>query len=197
MKINVLVTSLWLLLCSGCALPQYLPYAKKIGENTYGSYIKLDLVRGNDVRGELIAVFDTGVIVFSMASNDSNRVISIVPFSGIENFKLYFARPLQYEWAFLPAIILPVLPFPDPDYPKDLMPFHGFFAFITLPVNTIAAGIAYSSAISELTYSDKSISHEELKMFARYPQGLPAGVSLIEIGDTKYQTSKRNTKKHR
>lgn len=186
MKTKPVIIFMLFMLLSGCITPAYLPYASKIDVNTYGSYVVLQMNTGQRIAGELIAADDSAMLVLSDDEQKADKVISEIPFPAIKSYTLQFAKPKQYFWAVLPGLVLPVIPFPDPEYPSDMMPFHGFFAGLTIPLNLIAVTATYLTARHTLIYSGKTLSESELRNFARFPQGLPEGVSLTEIAGTQY-----------
>lgn len=152
------------LLSSSCKAPAaYLPEAGEIGASEFGSYIILNLSEGSGIEGELIAIENEMLIVLSEV-NDQMQTILI---EDINSFKLMYAQPKNYGLA-IPASVLLTLT-------------HGNFALFTAPVNIAVTGIITTRGTRAFTYNEKTITWEDLKMFARFPQGLPPNIELADL----------------
>jgi len=164
MKTNIILSVLLAILVSGCHYPNFLPPPEEVGVNPYGSYISIFLKHlVNNIEGELIAIDSSRIIVLD---ESSNRCIT-VPLTDIYNFKIHYARSNGYE-ASIPFFL--ALPF-----------MHGFVAFLTIPMHLIVTIAVSIDARNEFVYRDKSMSIEDFRMFARFPQGVPAFVDLANI----------------
>jgi hypothetical protein len=160
--ITILILPAILLL--GCASPAYLPKAGNIGQNPYGSYIKVKLTDKPAVSGELIAIDSTQLIVF----NEYKKSCETIPMNTIRKFELQYAKGKNYGWT-IPVFTL-------------LTPFiHGFLSAFTLPANLVVTIAISVSGARDFRYNQKNTTFETLRMFARFPQGIPEGVALTEI----------------
>ena len=151
---------------AGCSAPSYLPSVEEIDINQYGSYIEIEDARGNFLKGELIAIDSAKLVVLSGA--DSIKLASIIQLNEVNRFTLKYAQPQDYSWR-IPVYTISTL-------------LHGYFLLITAPINLIVTTVVNASGSTDFEYSDNDITFEKLKMFARFPQGLP---SVIKITDLK------------
>jgi len=161
MKNNFKIIISLLILQSGCSLPKYLPFSENIDVNPYGSRIVLVNKNLPNVSGELISLDSNSIIVLS----EKSKICIKQPNIEINRFYLYYARPKQYGW------LIPLFTLPTPF-------IHGAYSVLSLPVGLITT-IAVAS--SDFKYSNKKINFHQLKMFARYPQGIPADIKLTSI----------------
>jgi hypothetical protein len=146
---------------SGCASHKFLPEPENIGVNEYGAYIRLNRTGLlPDVFGELIAIDSSQLIILS---RDSSACVT-VPIEQIKSFNIKYARWSQYGWTIGVGAILPVV--------------HGWYSFISLPVHYTVTIISTVSSRKTYGYNNKEISLDELRMFARFPQGLPPNVDI-------------------
>ncbi len=153
------------LLNSSCKAPAYLPEAEKIAVNEFGSYITVDLSEGSDIEGELIVIDSENLIVLTKKKDiNQPRTISI---ENINGFRLMYAKPKNYGWT-VPGFTLASLS-------------HGLLAVFTVPVNIAVTGIVTTRGTRAFTYNKKTISWEDLKMFARFPQGLPPNIEMENL----------------
>ncbi|MBE0663893.1 MAG: hypothetical protein IH597_15660 [Bacteroidales bacterium] len=165
MKNKTGLLALLVFVLSGCSigLPKYLPSPDQLGVNEYGSYISLSMQDGPNLQGELIAIGNDSIIVLEK----STRNCTSMPVSGIKRYSLYYAQPKNYGWA-IPLYSLVTIS-------------HGWFLAISFPVNLIATTIIYSEGRNAYRYRANEISLESLKMFARFPEGIPAGIDVASI----------------
>ncbi len=153
------------LLNSSCKAPAYLPETKEIGVSEFGSYITIDLNEGKDIEGELITIDSEALIV--LTKKKEIRQIRTIPFGDMKSFKLMYAQPKNYGLT-IPASALVSLS-------------HGYLAVFTAPINIVVTSLVTARGANAFTYSDKNISWEDLKMFARFPQGLPDHIKMADI----------------
>lgn len=148
-------------MATSCSSPKYLSRMPEIGTNQYGSYIKL---RHSDskttLNGELIEVSNSRIVILD---ESSMRCIA-VPRNTVKGFILQYAEPVNYWWT-VPVSALFSLS-------------HGIGMFLSFPVNMIATVSLASSSQHSVRYTHKHIGMSDLKMFARFPQGIPEGVTL-------------------
>jgi hypothetical protein len=169
MKNSIITYFTALLMLYSCSSPGYLqnkykiPDYDKMDEAVFGSFIRIHLLTGYNVEGELIAIDNKQIIVLQ---EPARRCVQ-VSVSDVRKFTLHYARHKNYGWT-IPVFAAASL-------------FHGAFALISLPVNLITTISVTVSAQKAFTYSEKDMSLNKLKMFARFPQGIPSGVELSQI----------------
>ncbi len=178
-------------LISSCTTISYLPTSDKIGTNRFGSYIDLSSNNGDHTKGELIAIDSTSITILSyqdtteitgfqriknrqrdsishaLKLNKPNMFLHIVPIKTVKGFSLRYATGKDYTWSILLGMLLSLS--------------HGIYALGSLPINTIATGSITDNGINAFSYNNKTISYTKLKMFARFPQGIPPNVDLNKI----------------
>lgn len=63
-----------------------------------------------------------------------------------------------------------------------LLPFiHGAISIFTLPIHLIVTITATATGENAFKYSDKNMTYDKLRMFARFPQGIPPNIKLANI----------------
>ena len=163
MKTNIALIGLLIFFFSSCKSPAYLPPSNKIGVNEYGSYIRIVRKTASNIDGELIAI-DTNEIV--VLTEDTKECIT-VPISEVERFKLKYAAPRNYGWTIPVFIVYPFI--------------HGIYSIITMPIHLIVTITVTVTGQNAFTYSDKDMTYDKLRMFARFPQGIPPHIDLASI----------------
>jgi hypothetical protein len=159
---NAFVGLLFLFLCS-CASPKYLPSSSKIDVNQYGSYIKITQKKASNIDGELIAIDSNKIIILT---NRTKKCVK-VPMSDIKRFKLRYAKPKHYGLTIPASLALPLI--------------HGWFSILTIPINLLVTISVSAGGERAFLYNDENMTYDKLKMFARYPQGLPPNIALESI----------------
>ena len=142
----------------GCSVPNYLPKTKAIDVNLYGSYINIRRIQGSNIKGELLAADTISLIVFTDSSR--HKTIKIVPVSDVKHFTLRYARPKKYWWTLgaYSAICIS----------------HGVWVVFSIPLNLIITAAVSVSAENAYTCSQNDITYDQLRMFARFPGGIPS-----------------------
>jgi hypothetical protein len=168
--IKFLIITVFLSLTT-CSFPKYLPKVDRLGEDRYGSYIKITQPNFKTAKGELIAVEYNCILVLAdnKLKGDTTifkKMLRIKP-DKIEKYTVYFAKPPSYE-AFIPILGLSTIS-------------HGYFIVFSLPVNLIATIAIASGAQRSSSYNMNQINLDQLRMFARYPQGIPLGIDTASI----------------
>ncbi len=175
MKSKLFIIALMAILTGSCSVvtPSYLPTDKLIDVNEHGSYIKVTTIsetgdkKGEQntqiIRGELIAIDTTSISVLT----DKTKQFMVLPVSEIEKFTLQYARPKHYE----PSLVL---------FPL-ITATHGYFALATLPINLLVTILVTSSGLHAYEYNNKNMTYEKLRMFARFPQGIPPNVDTASL----------------
>lgn len=151
------------LLVASCAVPvSYLPEHDMIGEEYYGGYIEIKTLSGSDYAGELIAVQDTVLIVREEIMDISSSFL--VAKSNIKSYSIRYANGKEYGWHVLLYTLGTVS--------------HGLWLIFSAPVNLIATGIIAADASIAYQQDDRTLSYQDLAQFARFPQGLPEGITI-------------------
>ncbi|NOT35961.1 MAG: hypothetical protein HOP11_01125 [Saprospiraceae bacterium] len=165
MKTKIYLFGLLILLFTNCSSPKYLPTSSKIDVNQYGSYIKLIHKAGFrfNIVGELIAIDSSKIVVLT----ENTKKCTILSVSDVKHFRVMYAKPKHYAWSVFGFLGYPYI--------------HGGFAGITIPIHLIVTISVTAAGEKAFTYSDKKITYEKLKMFARFPQGIPPSIDLASI----------------
>ncbi len=164
MKTKLIIFCIAVIHLFGCGTaPKYLPKANQINTNSKGSYIKLRNAKHNLIKGELIVIDSSRMIVLL---ENENYCVEIQK-KEISKFILQFAQSKSYLWT-LPVLILPSFSL-------------GVYGGISIIAGLLTSFYTMESAYKEVTYTQRDINLEYLKMFARFPQGLPPNLSLRDI----------------
>jgi hypothetical protein len=163
MKIKYFIFIILIMSCFGaCTYPYYLPQSETIDVNQYGSYIEINPMQG-ELSGELLAVDNNAITI--LTDLNFQKKVEIVPLSKVHTFSIRYAKSKSYGWT-IPVFSLATIS-------------HGVFAIFTFPLNLISTISITASAINSYKY--KNITYDQLKMYARFPQGIPANVDLGTI----------------
>ncbi len=178
MKTRFTIIVLLALIISSCTTPAYLPASDRIDVNPSGSYIKIirksteNIEASAIVNGELIAIDSNKLIVLSGRTNEC----IIVPMDDIKRFELKYAKGKHYGWT-IPVFSLASVA-------------HGMFGIFTVPLNLIVTTWVTISGESAFMYKGKNMTYDQLKMFARFPQGIPSNIDLESIKQSDPVTEK-------
>jgi len=147
------------IITSGCAItvPRYLPKVEKIDVETFGSYIELNLKDRDFIYGELLSVDSSNIIVLTKYEDVAFKV-ETVPLYKVKRYTLWYAQGKDYRWALVPGVLSPLLVF-----------------------NVIWIGCIINAADNAFIYNQRGLDIDELKMFARFPQGIPPNIKLESI----------------
>lgn len=163
MHINILHIGLLTIIIGSCTSPMYLPSSDKIDVNEYGSYIKIVPKTASNIDGELISIDSNKIVVLT---EEAKKCVT-VSIHEINRFSLQYAESKHYGWAIPFGIILPFI--------------HGAYSALTFPLHLIVSISVISGGKNAFKYSDKNMTYEQLKMFARFPQGIPADIDIASI----------------
>ena len=161
--INSVLLIFALFLC-GCVTPAHLPTSESIDVHQYGSYISIEQIEGHDINGELLAIDSTQMIILPETWRNAPSSAVIVPVSKVKHFSLRYAESVSYGWMIPTSSLLVFI--------------HGWFSLITYPINLAGSIAVTASSNGTFKYNDKEISLGQLKMFARFPQGIPHNIKL-------------------
>ncbi|MBE0645879.1 MAG: hypothetical protein IH600_17495 [Bacteroidetes bacterium] len=159
MKNKTLVFALLpLLMTAGCWAPGYIPEVEDIDVNPYGGYLEITNAQGQTAEGELIAIDDEKVtiLVDPATPKETLRTMAI---EHMYRYRLHYAQPVDYTWT-IPLFSLFTIT-------------HGWFLVLTFPVNLITTIAVTVGGETAFRYTEKEISLQDLRMFARFPQGMP------------------------
>ncbi|MDF1695318.1 MAG: hypothetical protein P1U56_05775 [Saprospiraceae bacterium] len=170
MKKSILFLLLVIIL-GACSAPKYLSSPEDFKNQVKGLTLKVELEDSYRLKGEIIEVNSTGVVVLPQRLN--NRTLTTIPKSALLGAKVLISTTSNdprgiSSWAA--AVNLITLG-------------HGVFAVITLPANllvTVPVGNGAASATYQMKYPE-DVSYEQLHKFARFPQGIPEGIDLSKI----------------
>lgn len=165
MKTKLYLIGIIILLIGGCIVPGNVPSTDKIDVFEYGSHITILYKKPSNLRlsGELIALENDTIFVLSSHVKKCRSI----PIADVRKFTLSYATPKQYGWT-IPIFSLMTIT-------------HGWLLIFTLPINIAVTTIATSSAFDASQYTNKNLTYEDLRMFARFPQGIPPGIELDSI----------------
>jgi len=153
-----------------CAhVPVYLPKLDNLGSSPNGAFIKVSQQAGITLYGELISADTASVYVLTdRAYHNMKRCVKI-PMEDVTDFRLRYAAPGSYGWS-MPVFGLLVAPLTA-----------GILSMFTIPMNLIVTGAVVSGSYQSTLYTKEDLRKTDLWKFARYPQGLPAGIDLATI----------------
>lgn len=163
MKTNNYLTILLLLILGGCYTPSHVPQKEDLPISTKGSYIKLSGGGKKVAEGELISIDSLGITILNLTTTKCERY----PMFELTEFKLFYAQSSNYGSFHLANSIL------------MLVQGYGLI-FTAIPYIFVGSAVSFGSYNSYI-YTDKIVSIDYIKMFARFPQGLPPGISLDQI----------------
>ncbi len=165
MKTNLIIVSLIALLISSCGSPRYLPTHDMLDVYPKGSFIKISHVSKSAIsRGELIAIDEHLIIVLTQDPLNC----AVIPLDDVSSFRLYYAKPVRPYGFFIPIFTL--LPF-----------VHGVYGVFSIPIHLLVTIPVALSGRNAFIYRMNNIEFDQLKMFARFPQGIPPDVDLATI----------------
>jgi hypothetical protein len=165
--------SVAIILSSCVRRPDMVPPYKDMHTSPYGCYITLVCKPKNSlsnvyIQGELIAQEQNKLYVFTEKKKfkvEAQKLV-MVEQKNIIRYKIMYAKD---KMDITPFVVTPIVL------------THGFFMLLTFPVNIISAVMLDASAANEFSYSEKQIKFKDLYLFARFPQGLPAGLTTEDL----------------
>jgi hypothetical protein len=165
MKTKYILYCIIALIISSCATPAYLPTSDNIDVNQFGSYISIVSKPNTYIRGELISIDSNKIVVLKKSTNKC----VIVLIKEVKSFEIKYALSKNYAWS-IPLLSLFSLT-------------HGYAAIATFPLNVLVTVSVSIGSDNAFKYSNRNMTYSKLKMFARFPQGIP---QRINIEDIKY-----------
>jgi hypothetical protein len=155
------------MIVGSCTTPSYLPQYDRIETNQFGSYVEVYLHSGGFVYGELIAVDSNNIFILPESNTAGTKKIATVQINNIQHFILRYARPKHYAWS-IPVFSLASIS-------------HGAFALLTFPLNLITTISVTVGGENAYKYTQRKITYENMRMFARFPQGIPPDIDIAGI----------------
>lgn len=164
MKVLIGLTSC-LLFFSGCVSPKYLSRPADFAHHVKGLYLEYQTGEHNTMVGEIIEVNSDTLLLLPVDTTQSLLKLSKAEVPQAEIIvSLTSNKPEAIgTWAGLINI---------------LSIGHGYYGVISLPINMLA-GVNIANNAAKSTYRIKypeAVDWEDMKKFARFPQGIPAQV---------------------
>jgi hypothetical protein len=156
---------------TSCSLPtkkfNFLPNTNKIASSNYGAYVKVKLHSQFLLRGGEIITVDSAKIVLL---NNHNK-LDTLRFDKMISMRIRYSKPKFYLWAisFSTFIFIPNL--------------GGILEMTDLTFRVANANIAGGLILGLIgnqsgVIRGKRLTPEELRKFARYPQGIPPDLDV-------------------
>jgi hypothetical protein len=165
MRNKLMITLLFLITINVAHAQEYVPRSEKYVESPYGARVNLHMKVGKkNLKGELISIDTEHVVVLE---EDSKKCYKLKTHE-IKSIKLKYADNKHFYWYF--SAVVAVLPF-----------INGKYSLISVPVHVATTTAVAYSADKEFTNYYKAINVNEISKFARFPQGLPEGLSIASI----------------
>ncbi|MDX1409838.1 MAG: hypothetical protein R3330_16930 [Saprospiraceae bacterium] len=163
------------LLVVGCSASRHLPTPQTFRQHVKGLYFVVTdpplHQHGNKTRylqGEMIAITADTLYLLEPDSAHVYPLARAFVNTGSVHVALSTEHPESLGWISVLANLSVI--------------GHGYYLAFTLPLNAIATGVvgANMNEPYQVLYP-AMIEWEQLRKFARFPQGIPAGISLDEI----------------
>jgi hypothetical protein len=156
---------------SSCSKKLAAPIDKDMGLDPFGATIKVKYMQPDNkrtaVQGEILATQNDSLFVLvNRGTEVSYNVIEKIAKHNIDSYLIYYAR-IETTNAYMTSSLLSLL--------------HGFFLPVSLIVNGITIAIINADQHNYYTFTSKEVEFDELYYFARFPQGIPAGINLYSI----------------
>ncbi len=143
---------------------EFLPTLSEVGENPYGAYVFVKLFYGQGASGELIGVEDNRLLILE-ETKVGKRVV-VIPRKEMKAFTLRYAGFSKGDKLVMILTYLSTAA-------------HGYWGIrFTAPFTLVTFLVADSQLFN---YKKSDISYEDLKMFARFPQGIPPSFDLSAL----------------
>ena len=165
MRNKLLLIALVTIFLFSCKSPAYLSNHNEIDKNVYGAYTKIFLKKDFPLEGELIALENDVIIILPKNKN----TCEIIELKNVRYFLIQYASSKNNAWLLTIPLSI-VTPF-----------IHGYYSVISFPVNLISTISLASSKDAQYKLRSKKYSHKDLKMYARFPQGIPKNIDISTI----------------
>ncbi len=155
---------IFIFLWSSCISLKTVPIIDQLPIYVKGSTIIINRVGKSPVSGELIAVDEEEIIY--LKDNSTQHIVTAIDTSKVKSVRVILSRATntkdlnKSESRLIPLMTLG----------------HGWWALFTLPINLVVI-----SSANRKKYLVNINSLEELSKFARFPQGMPEGISLNDL----------------
>lgn len=158
----IFITILITFVSIGCRAPKNLPLPEQVDTYQYGSIVKVRTIENEIYKGELLTVDTIGLLI--LPADTTQKDARFIPHSNVKDYIVFYAKPKNYNWA------IPIYSITTAS--------HGWFLIFSLPINLIWTSVTSSNAVNAYRYKSKILPLNQLRMFSRYPQGLPPAYPL-------------------
>jgi len=117
-------------------------------------------------KGELIAIDSDSLYTLVYLPGGDTLCMGIHR-KRVNSYNLYYAKPNTSFWT-IPVFTLATVS-------------HGFFAILTAPLNLFGTSLTQAYILRESHSQESDLNLDELAPFARFPRGLPPGLSAKDI----------------
>ena len=176
----IIITCMILAGCATVRTPRgYVPRWNEAGQNEYGSWIALihfeDKARQQKSAhgGELIAIQDSILFLLDL---DSLKQFPVKDIASATLVTHRFGGPQYFGWAalaFTPNFIGMAV------HSDWALEFASLGMFQLLPA--VIATLINSASVNEIKYPNRVLDLESLRIYARFPQGIPPGLDPYQL----------------
>lgn len=155
---------IFILLWSSCISLKTVPVVDQLPIHVKGSTVKINRIGKSSVTGELIAINEDEIIY--LIEKPPKHIVTSIHKNLVKSITVILSRASNNrninsrESKLIPLMSLG----------------HGWWGVFTLPINVAVVFLA-----NRKKYQIKLNSSEELSKFARFPQGMPEGISLNDL----------------
>ena len=154
-----------LLMNCSSSYPNFVPKYEDLHLSPYGAHIELVDKNNNKIVGEFISINTENFIVLIENVVGKKEIIELA-IDKMKLFELTYAQPKDYD-VFL------LLPFTTIS--------HGYLFIYSAPITILVTGAVAKGGATAFRYDNDSVSLEYIKMFTRFPQGIPPTIRLKDI----------------
>lgn len=177
---NLILFTFGILICClimSCSSQKRLaPHFKEYHKDPFGSYIEITKARQTAhprfITGELISLEKDSIYILSSVPvkkgnyfNDKTK-LTAVAVRDVYKYEVFFAS-VRSKNAYLISLACTLA--------------HGFFLFITVPINIVAISIIEDGEASFYSVRGKNTEIDNLTKFCRFPQGMPDDVREMKL----------------
>lgn len=156
-----------LLVLGSCYPTKNLPKSKSLNSFPYGSNFQWKNSDDKLLEGELLAVEDGFLYVLPYLDSEYSNEFYKLEYKSLKKFRLVYVKPKSYWWTIPVSMVVSI--------------GQGLLSIFTLPINLISTGFIISSTYKNASFSESQITYDELREFARYPQGMPKDIDITTL----------------
>lgn len=160
---------------TGCLIPRNLVKPEDVDSYPYGSVIYVRTIKNITIAGELLAVDSNYLLV--LPDKTLLEDAALIRKDQIKSYIVFFAQPKNYNYTIPMSLAVTAT--------------HGWFMPITLPLNVIVSSLTSRNAARAFSYRSQDITYDQLKIYSRYPEGLPQ-----ELTNTRFNEFKKSVKQN-